>query len=98
MSAADVTTVREAVLARLKADDNLGNLSLEEIVANTMAGLELDPAGADHRLLIAHLVTQGLKARRCDVCRGGLVGREIGFGTCGHCGGRSIHPTQEVTA
>jgi hypothetical protein len=31
-------------------------------------------------------------AERCSICRGEIFGEEVDYGTCGHCGGRSIYP------
>lgn len=29
---------------------------------------------------------------RCATCGGALIGDEVAYGTCGHCGRRSLHP------
>lgn len=104
MSAAEVTKVREAVLERIREDfygtlDGNPELSIKAMVADTTLDvLEVTEVTDNHRLII-HLVTQALENRRCEVCRGRLIGREIAHDTCGHCGGRSINPTtrEEVT-
>lgn len=99
MSAADVAAVREEVIKRIAQDHYGPEASLEAIVADTILDV-LDPKAITNvELLIKHLVTKGLEGRRCDVCRGKLIGKELAYGTCGHCGGRSINPTisKEVT-
>lgn len=30
----------------------------------------------------------------CRVCSGELIGAELAYGTCGHCGGRSLDPNR----
>lgn len=32
--------------------------------------------------------------QHCATCGGELIGAETGFGTCGHCGGRSLNPNR----
>ncbi len=36
--------------------------------------------------------------RPCATCGGDLIGLERAFGTCGHCGGRSLKPTETVAS
>lgn len=87
MSAADVAIVREHTIYHISA-----GLELEQAVERALDDTNLN-AGTTNGTLIKHLVTKGLEGRRCDVCRGELIGTELAFGTCGHCGGRSINPT-----
>ena len=32
----------------------------------------------------------------CRVCSGVLIGTEKQYGTCGHCGGRSVRPKRRM--
>ena len=92
MSAGDVTALREAVLKRLRTEGL--TMELRDFVANTLVEVwELKAAEltAGHGLTV-HLVTKALESKRCEVCHGALVGSELGYDTCGHCGGRSLVP------
>jgi len=101
MTTQDVAKVRAAVLERLRDNHYPPGLSLKAIAGDTLLDtLEVETHSdiTDNHRLIVHLVTKALEGRRCEVCRGELIGSEIGHGTCGQCGGRAIHPTtQEAT-
>lgn len=99
MSAADITKLRTEVIARIKSDryPYPEKLSLDAVVADTARDvfeIETMEDITDNHKLIVHLATQGLRSSKCSTCNGRLIGREIAFGTCGHCGGRSITPTR----
>jgi hypothetical protein len=49
----------------------------------------------DQSELFAALVDEAGTLDRCANCRGPLIGTEIRFGTCGHCGGRSLNPRRK---
>lgn len=77
---------------RARSRHHIGTgLEVTEAVDEALAELEVDPEALNTQL-IRHLVIKTLEGSRCEVCRATLIGREIAHGTCGHCGGRSIHP------
>lgn len=44
--------------------------------------------------LFADLVAEAGTLDQCATCKGELGATEIAFGTCGHCGGRSLDPNR----
>jgi len=65
-----------------------------ELVRSTYADEGYDSVSLELASEGVYRVIAGTEPALCDVCNGVLEGGELLFGTCGHCGGRSLNPNR----